>query len=146
MRVNVGLLIVRGLAASVVLALLLAANSAAAPASGASLAPALQKDVRALVAEGVPGVVVLVRREGRTVQLAGGYSNLEKKTPMRVGDRSGSGASRSRSSPPSSSSWSARGSSRSTTASRNGSPAWFQTATTSRFASCSAIKAASSTI
>jgi len=87
MRVNVGLLIVRGLAASVVLALLLAANSAAAPASGASLAPALQKDVKALVAEGVPGVVVLVRREGRTVQLAGGYSNLEKKTPMRVGDR-----------------------------------------------------------
>ena len=87
MRVNFGLLIVRGLAASVVLALLLAANSAAAPASGASLAPALQKDVKALVAEGVPGVVVLVRREGRTVQLAGGYSNLEKKTPMRVGDR-----------------------------------------------------------
>ena len=33
------------------------------------------------------GVVVLVRRDGRTVQLAGGYSNLEKKTPMRVGDR-----------------------------------------------------------
>ena len=87
MRVNFGLLIVRGLAASVVLALLLAASSAAAPASGDSLAPALRKDVKDLVAEGVPGVVVLVRRDGRTVQLAGGYSNLEKKTPMRVGDR-----------------------------------------------------------
>ena len=87
MRVNVGLLIVRGLAASVVLALLFAAGSAAAPASGDSLAPALRKDMKALVAEGVPGVVVLVRRDGRTVQLAGGYSNLEKKTPMRVGDR-----------------------------------------------------------
>ena len=87
MRVNVGLLIVRGLAASVVLVLLFAAGSAAAPASGDSLAPALRKDVNDLVAEGVPGVVVLVRREGRTVQLAGGYSNLEKKTPMRVGDR-----------------------------------------------------------
>ena len=39
------------------------------------------------MAAGVPGVVVLVRRDGRTVQLAGGYSNLEKRTPMRVGDR-----------------------------------------------------------
>ena len=86
MRVNFGL-IVRGLAASVVLALLLAASSAAAPASGDSLAPALRKDVKDLVAAGVPGVVVLVRRDGRTVQLAGGYSNLEKRTPMRVGDR-----------------------------------------------------------
>ena len=87
MRVNAGLLIVRGLAVSVVLALLLAAGSAAAPASGDSLTPALRKDVKDLVAEGVPGVVVLVRRDSRTVQLAGGYSNLEKKTPMRVGDR-----------------------------------------------------------
>ena len=87
MRVNVGLLIVRGLAASVVLALLLAATSAAAPASGDRLAPALRKDMKDLVAAGVPGVVVLVRRDGRTVQLASGYSNLAKKTPMRVGDR-----------------------------------------------------------
>jgi D-alanyl-D-alanine carboxypeptidase len=87
MRVNVGLLIVRGLVASVVLAPLFAASSAAAPASEDSLAPKLRKDVKDLVAAGVPGVVVLVRRDGRTVQLAGGYSNLEKKTPMRVGDR-----------------------------------------------------------
>lgn len=87
MRGNVRLLIVRGLAASVVLALLLAAGSAAAPVSGDSLAPTLRKDMEDLVAAGVPGVVVLVRREGRTVRLASGYSNLEKKTPMRVGDR-----------------------------------------------------------
>ena len=63
MRVNFGP-IVHGLAASVVLALLFAAGSAAAPASKHSLAPALRKDMKALVAAGVPGVVVLVRRDG----------------------------------------------------------------------------------
>jgi D-alanyl-D-alanine carboxypeptidase len=38
----------------------------------------------ALVAEGVPGVVVLVRDGDRTMRLARGYGNLAKSTPMRV--------------------------------------------------------------
>jgi D-alanyl-D-alanine carboxypeptidase len=79
--------VVRGVAASVVLALLFAAGSVAAAVSGGSLAPTLRKEMGDLVAAGVPGVVVLVRRDGRTVRLAAGYANLAKKTPMGVGDR-----------------------------------------------------------
>jgi D-alanyl-D-alanine carboxypeptidase len=88
MRRNLGLIIVRGLLATVVVASLFAASSAAAPGSRDSLAPVLRKEMKNLVAAGVPGVVVLVRsRDGRTVRLASGYANLAKKTPMRVGDR-----------------------------------------------------------
>jgi D-alanyl-D-alanine carboxypeptidase len=79
--------VVRGVAASVVLALLFAAGSVAAPVAGGSLAPTLRKEMADLVAAGVPGVVVLVRRDGRTVRLAAGYANLAKETPMGVGDR-----------------------------------------------------------
>jgi D-alanyl-D-alanine carboxypeptidase len=81
------LVIVRWLVATVVSALLFGAGSAGSPASGLSLAPTLQQEMKELVAAGVPGVVVLVRRDGHTVGLANGYANLAKKTPMRVGDR-----------------------------------------------------------
>jgi D-alanyl-D-alanine carboxypeptidase len=40
-----------------------------------------------LVAAGAPGVVVLVRDRERTVRLADGFSNLARRTPMRVSDR-----------------------------------------------------------
>jgi D-alanyl-D-alanine carboxypeptidase len=86
-RRNLGPRIVRGLLATVIVASLFAASSAAAPGSRDSLAPTLRKEMKNLVAAGVPGVVVLVRRDGRTVRLASGYSNLAKKTPMHVGDR-----------------------------------------------------------
>ncbi len=79
--------VARIVAAILVLGLLFTASSAAAPVSGDTLAPTLRKQMKDLVAAGVPGVVVLVRRDGRTVRLASGYSNLAKKTPMRVGDR-----------------------------------------------------------
>jgi D-alanyl-D-alanine carboxypeptidase len=41
----------------------------------------------ALVAAGVPGVVVLVHGKNGTLRLASGHSNLARKTPMRVTDR-----------------------------------------------------------
>jgi D-alanyl-D-alanine carboxypeptidase len=87
MRRNLGLVIIRGLLATVVVASMFAASSDAAPGSRDSLAPTLRKEMKNLVTAGVPGVVVLVRRDGRTVRLASGYSNLAKKTPMHVGDR-----------------------------------------------------------
>jgi D-alanyl-D-alanine carboxypeptidase len=43
--------------------------------------------MKALVAAGVPGVVVLVRRDGSTLRLVSGYSNRSTKAPLRVGDR-----------------------------------------------------------
>ena len=86
MRVNVRLLIVRGLAASVVLALLFAASSPPPRLQEDSLAPALRKDVKALSPQEFRGssyssVVTVARCSSRAA------SNLEKKTPMRVGDR-----------------------------------------------------------
>jgi D-alanyl-D-alanine carboxypeptidase len=87
MRRNVVPVIVQELVATVVVALLFAASSVAAPVSRDSLAPKLRKEMKDLVAAGVPGVVVLVHRDGRTVRLASGYANLAKKTPMHVRDR-----------------------------------------------------------
>ena len=146
MRVNVGVLIVRGLAASVVLALLLAASSAAAPASEESLAPKLRKDVNDLRRRRRPGVVVLVRRDGRTVQLAGGYSNLEKKTPMRVGDRFRIGSVTKSFVATVVLQLVGEGKLSLDDSIEHWLQAWFQTAATSRFAICSAIKADCSTI
>ena len=41
----------------------------------------------ALVATGVPGVVLLVHGKNGTLRLASGHSDLARKTPMRVTDR-----------------------------------------------------------
>jgi D-alanyl-D-alanine carboxypeptidase len=49
--------------------------------------PGLEKGMDALVAAGVPGVVVLVRDGDQTVTLARGYGNLARKTPLRPGDQ-----------------------------------------------------------
>jgi D-alanyl-D-alanine carboxypeptidase len=48
--------------------------------------PGLENRMDALVAAGVPGVVVLVRDGDQTVTLARGYGNLATKTPLRPGD------------------------------------------------------------
>ena len=46
----------------------------------------LQRSLDRLVASGVPGAVLLVRRGNRTVRLTSGYGDLRQKTPMRPGD------------------------------------------------------------
>ncbi|HMC70888.1 MAG TPA: serine hydrolase domain-containing protein, partial [Mycobacteriales bacterium] len=47
----------------------------------------LQRSLDQLVAAGVPGAVLLVRKGDRTIRLTSGYGNLNPKTPMRAGDR-----------------------------------------------------------
>jgi D-alanyl-D-alanine carboxypeptidase len=47
----------------------------------------LQRALDQLVAAGVPGALLLVREDGRTIRLASGYGTLEPKTRMRATDR-----------------------------------------------------------
>lgn len=66
-----------------------AAFAARAPAAGppAAQQPKIAKQMNALVAAGVPGVVMLVRNGDQTLLLARGYGNLAPKTPLRGTDR-----------------------------------------------------------
>jgi D-alanyl-D-alanine carboxypeptidase len=75
------------LVAAAVAAMLLAAGAAGSPRTSEDLSSRLQTQMDALVAAGVPGVVVLVRRNDGTLRLASGYSSLAQKTPMGVTDR-----------------------------------------------------------
>src|SRR5947208_5795457 len=63
----------------------------AVPASGAGETAGreadLQRSLDQLVAAGVPGAVLLVRKGDRTIRLTSGYGNLKPRTPMRPGDR-----------------------------------------------------------
>jgi D-alanyl-D-alanine carboxypeptidase len=52
-----------------------------------SRAAGLQKDLRALVAAGAPGAILLVQDGNRTVRLSAGMRDVARKTPMRPGDR-----------------------------------------------------------
>src|SRR5205814_7727642 len=68
----------------------LAAGGSLATASGDATPPAtlrLQQAVDAVVAAGVPGAVLLVREDDRTLRLTSGYGNLKPRTPMRADDR-----------------------------------------------------------
>jgi D-alanyl-D-alanine carboxypeptidase len=74
-----------GLAAAI--AGLFAAASPTATTTTGTGTPELRQAMDELVAAGVPGVVVLVRDQDRTVRIARGYGNLAKSTPMRVNDQ-----------------------------------------------------------
>ena len=76
--------LMRGLIVMVVAALLLAAGATASPRNEKNKRSTLQAQMDALVATGVPGVVVLVHGENGTLRLASGHSNLAHKKPMRV--------------------------------------------------------------
>jgi D-alanyl-D-alanine carboxypeptidase len=80
-------LLMRGLIVMVGAALILAAGAGASPRNEKDKRSTLRMQMDALVATGVPGVVVLVRDENGTLRLASGQSNLARKTPMRVTDR-----------------------------------------------------------
>ena len=68
-------------------AALLATSATAKPTPASSTrASALQKDVDALVAAGVPGAILLVRHGDRTVRLTGGMGDIALKTPMQSDD------------------------------------------------------------
>ena len=56
------------------------------PAHAAS-SDALARQMRAVVAAGAPGAIVLARDGSRTLRLAAGVSDRAHRTPMRVGDR-----------------------------------------------------------
>jgi D-alanyl-D-alanine carboxypeptidase len=72
----------------VCLALVLVVGAAsAAPKSGQSAAPVLQRALDQVVAAGVPGAVVLAREGNHLTVLASGYGNLKQKTRMRTSDR-----------------------------------------------------------
>jgi D-alanyl-D-alanine carboxypeptidase len=71
------------LLATAVAGLFAATSSAATTATGKGT-PELQQAMDELVAAGVPGVVVLVRDDDRTIRLARGYGNLAKSIPMRT--------------------------------------------------------------
>jgi D-alanyl-D-alanine carboxypeptidase len=79
--------LVHGLVATALAALLVAAGAVASPSGAESRRSTLQAQMDALVATGVPGVVVLVHGKNGTLRLASGHSNLAQKTPMRVTDR-----------------------------------------------------------
>jgi D-alanyl-D-alanine carboxypeptidase len=70
------------------LATALLAASAPAQPTGTTNTPAaaLQKDVDALVAAGVPGAILLVRDGDRTVRFTGGQGDVARKTPMNASD------------------------------------------------------------
>jgi D-alanyl-D-alanine carboxypeptidase len=80
--------LVGGLVAAAVVASsqFVAAAVAASPSSG-SLGSKLRAEMNQLVAAGVPGVVVLIHRDDRTLRLAGGYSDRATRTAMSVRDR-----------------------------------------------------------
>ena len=79
------------LASLVAVAVLAAVAAIARPAPAATRsaaqAPKLAKAMGALVAAGVPGVVVLVRNGNETLRLSRGYGNLAKKAVLRPTDR-----------------------------------------------------------
>jgi D-alanyl-D-alanine carboxypeptidase len=63
-------------------------SAAAAPVDrGAAADPTLQHTLDELVRAGVPGAILLVRDEDRTVRLTSGFGEVPGKTPVRVGDR-----------------------------------------------------------
>src|SRR3954471_5054579 len=70
----------------VVVVVAAALRAGAAPARAAS-ARTLESRLRAVVAAGAPGAVVLARDGTRTVQLAAGVADRARHTPMRTGDR-----------------------------------------------------------
>jgi D-alanyl-D-alanine carboxypeptidase len=68
-------------------AALVAASAPGNPTgTGNTRAAALQKDVDALVAAGVPGAMLLVRHGDRTVRLTAGLGNIAGKRPMNARD------------------------------------------------------------
>ena len=62
-------------------------TATAAPRRDAARAPGLQRALDDVVAAGVPGAVLLVRRGGATVRLASGYADVKTRAPMGDGDR-----------------------------------------------------------
>ena len=54
---------------------------------GAASTPKLQERLDAVVAAGVPGAILLVRKGDETVRLTSGYGRLTSKTPIRTTDR-----------------------------------------------------------
>jgi D-alanyl-D-alanine carboxypeptidase len=79
--------LVVGLAAAALASSQFVAGGLAAAPSSASLGTELREEMNELVAAGVPGVVVLVHRDDRTLRLASGYSDRATRTAMRVSDR-----------------------------------------------------------
>jgi len=75
-----------GLAAHAVAVAALAMPASAARQAAGREAD-LQRSLDQLVAAGVPGAVLFVRKGDRTIRLTSGYGNLKPKTPMRAGDR-----------------------------------------------------------
>ena len=76
--------LVLGVAGSAVaLAFLLSGSGSAA----ATTTPALQDRLDAVVATGVPGAILLVRKGDQTVRLTSGYGELKTKAPIRASDR-----------------------------------------------------------
>src|SRR2546423_2623856 len=73
------------------LVVVLAALAGPAPARAAS-SEALAQQMRAVVAAGAPGAIVLARDGSRTLRLAAGVSDRAHRTPMRVSDRFGVGS------------------------------------------------------
>jgi D-alanyl-D-alanine carboxypeptidase len=65
---------------------LVAASAPAKPPLAAPRTSALQKDLDALVATGVPGAILLVRNGSHTVRLTGGMGDVGRKTPMNPHD------------------------------------------------------------
>ena len=62
---------------------LLASSAPAKPTSTANTqATALQRDLDALVAAGIPGAILIVRNGNHTVRLTGGLGDIAHKTPM----------------------------------------------------------------
>jgi D-alanyl-D-alanine carboxypeptidase len=76
-----------GAALGVLLGGTLVAVASAGPANSDVVPPSLQKDADALVAGGVPGVVVITRRGERIGQITAGLANTGAQTPMRAEDR-----------------------------------------------------------
>src|SRR6266852_6361021 len=71
------------LAAQAVAVTALAVPASAARQAGGREAD-LQRSLDQLVAAGVPGAVLFVRKGDRTIRLTSGYGNLRPKTPMRA--------------------------------------------------------------
>jgi D-alanyl-D-alanine carboxypeptidase len=76
-----------GLALGVLLAAFAVGAVSASATNSVSSESSLQNDADALVATGVPGVVVLSRRGGRVVRVASGLANVRAGLPMQAVDR-----------------------------------------------------------
>src|SRR4051812_34795625 len=66
---------------------LAAALLAAAPPAHAASTATLVRQMRTVVRDGAPGVIVLARDGSRTLRLAAGVSDRARRSPMRVNDR-----------------------------------------------------------